>query len=228
MKLYLLHRSTSGSAAVHNALGLAKHIRQIDVFVAARSKAEAHRILAAHGFHTSIGSEDFRTAAGNVADAMVDAGLAEEHAVYAVDMTSRPGNPVVRVYEQGTDPKVIGHVQKKRADAYGVVIELVPLVTIEPERYSVSPLPLGHKLRSYCAMYLRRSGVRWVAEDETGVRFLNADGELVTKWTADPETYRHDWDTAVALATAAALEMVIPDGRTGLEVLAQEGTEAGA
>lgn len=87
---------------IARAIGLPKHRQQADVYVAAYTKAEAFRFLAALDLApSSVSDKEFRVATGNRVDALVAASALSQAGAVAVTRPMGTNSPVVWVDETG-------------------------------------------------------------------------------------------------------------------------------
>jgi hypothetical protein len=119
MKVYAVS-PTAGSAtpAIVAAVGLPPHRRQVRFIIAARSKAEAFRMLSARKVGPdSVRDPELAVGMGDDVDLLASVDLLSAPVVYAVEGTGVIGE-VVRVEEDGS-PTVVGRIERAGGDVYG-------------------------------------------------------------------------------------------------------------
>lgn len=101
MKVYTLGRHGFATPQIAAAVGTGTRHRQVDVFVAARSKAAAYALLAARRLAPgSVHDPDFRVATGDDVDALRAAGVLTDGVVLVKKLHAMNG-PVVWVEADG-------------------------------------------------------------------------------------------------------------------------------
>lgn len=106
------------SKEAQTLMGLRDHVWQCDIVVAARTKKACIELADQLGVH--IYADDFRPATGTAIDAMTDAGLFAEPAVYALPLVSRGGDGVIKVPARG-QVELVGHLESLPGRAYRLV-----------------------------------------------------------------------------------------------------------
>lgn len=123
IKVFTLGNHGFISREVGDALGLPSHVRQAQVLAVAATKAAAAQVLAERGHpYQNPRDPEFRQAIGQDVDALADAGLFDEPAVYVTQLLTRTGAPVV-VMLPGGAPRRIGHLSRGAGEPYMFVAE---------------------------------------------------------------------------------------------------------
>lgn len=110
LKAYTLGINGMPGHHVIKALGLESWIRQCEVTPVERSKAAAHRLLEARGVFISLSDSEFHLTDSPYVNAMRDAGLLDEPAVYARAYLG--GGRVVRLNEPHREPTFVGTLER--------------------------------------------------------------------------------------------------------------------
>lgn len=118
MKVYTLGVNGFVSGATIQALGVPRHVRQAGVLVVARTKAEAINTVAAAGMRApSMSDKEFRLATGSTVQALDDAGLLDQAAVFATPLTgSGTADILVRIVSRDV-VEVLGHLVRQDGKA---------------------------------------------------------------------------------------------------------------
>lgn len=108
LKAYTLGINGMPKREVIEALGLSSWIRQVEVCPIERSKAAAHALLETRRIFIPIGDTEFRVSHDSYIDALRDAELLDEPAVFAWPLSSGGEDKRVVRIEAGGAPVLIG------------------------------------------------------------------------------------------------------------------------
>lgn len=138
MKVYAVS-PTSGvaSPAIVAAVGLPPHRRQVRLIIAARSKAEAFRMLSARKVGPdSVRDPELAAGMGDDVDLLASVDLLSAPVVYAVEGVGVLGE-VVRVEEDGS-PTVVGRIERVGGDTYGPLRFVPTAAGLDPPPWTES------------------------------------------------------------------------------------------